>query len=60
MYFRIRTIHADGQIRVRDLAFSQMVETLKGLTKEADKAFWNKTETVLPNGDSIYLVREGV
>jgi hypothetical protein len=33
---------------------------LRGLTADQREAFWDKQETVLPSGDSIYLVREGV
>jgi hypothetical protein len=57
---RIRTIHTDGGISVRDLAFSQEVETLKGLTKAERDGFYAKKETKLPDGRSVYLVRDGV
>lgn len=60
MYNRIRTIHAAGNISVRDLAFSQTVELLQPLDRVKRDAFWSKIETKLPNGDSIYLVQEGV
>jgi hypothetical protein len=59
-YDCIRTIHADGRITVRHLAFSQMVAMLRDLDKETKDAFWQQTETRLPNGDSVYLVQEGV
>ena len=60
MYNRIRTIHAAGNISVRDLAFSQTCEMIRELSHEQKEAFWAKVETKLPNGDSVYLVREGV
>ena len=57
---RIRIIQADGRVFVRDMAFSQVVAMLKDLDKDTRDAFWRKKETALTNGDSIYLVREGV
>jgi hypothetical protein len=60
MITRIRIIHADKRISVRDLAFSQICELLKDISRDEREAFWAKTETALPSGDSIFLVREGV
>lgn len=57
---RVRTIHTNGHISVLDQAFSQTVEMLKDLSKADRDAFWAKKEIKLPNGDSAFLVREGV
>ena len=54
--FRIRTIHADGSISVRDYTFSQVVALLRDVNDR--DAFWYKKETALPNGDSIVFMRE--
>jgi len=62
MYDRVRIIFADGRISVVDKAFSQMVEMLKPLSTEDRERFWRKEggDVMLPTGESIYLVREGV
>ena len=57
---RVRIIKAEGGIAVLDKEFSQMCEMLRDLSREQKDAFWAKQETKLPNGDSVYLVREGV
>lgn len=57
---RIRTIQANGHITVLDLAFSQIVALLSPLSPEQREDFWSKKETKMPNGNSIYLVQEGV
>jgi len=56
---RIRIITPEGRVSVRDLSFSQTVALIAGLDRATRDAFWKKAETKLPNGDSIYLVREG-
>lgn len=58
MYYRVRIIWADGRISVIDKSFSQVVEMLKGLSDDVRKAFWEKSETLLPSGDSVIFVRE--
>jgi hypothetical protein len=60
MFNRIRIITTEGHIEVRDRSFSQTVEMLNGLDKDARDGFWNKQETKLVDGSSVYLVREGV
>lgn len=60
MYDRIRFVNTDGSVSLLDLSFSQVVEALKGLTDGEKDGFWNKKETVLADGRSAYLVKEGV
>jgi hypothetical protein len=58
MYYRIRFINADGRVAVLDLAFSQVVATLKDLDAEARDAFWNKADVLLADGRRAKFVRE--
>jgi hypothetical protein len=60
MYNRIRIKTAEGRISIRDLSFGQTSSLIMDLPKTDREAFWAKAETKLPNGDSVYLVREGV
>jgi hypothetical protein len=61
MYDRVRIIHADGRVAVLDKAFSQMVEMLKPLSREDKDRFWrNQGKVILPTGEDIWLVKEGV
>ncbi len=59
MYNRISIVAADGSVSVRDMAFSQTIELLRGLDKSEREAFWRKQETKLANGASAYLMNEG-
>ncbi len=56
--YRLRFIHTDGRISVRDQAFSQVTQTLQGLSQAAKDGFWKKHETALPDGSSVVFVRE--
>lgn len=59
MLNRIRIISSQGWIAVAIKTKAEALTMLKGLTKEQQDGFWNKQETKLVNGDSIYLTREG-
>lgn len=54
--FRIRIIHVNGEISLRDYAFSQVCAMIKPMNDK--EGFWNKEEIKLPNGDSILFVKE--
>ena len=57
--FRIRFIHPDQTISVRDLAFSQTVELTKPLTRAGRDLFWDgRVSVILPDGTSIKFVGE--
>jgi hypothetical protein len=59
MLNRIRTITTEGRVHVLDLSFSQTVALISNLDKAGRDAFWAKQDITLPNGDRVYLVREG-
>jgi len=65
--FRIRIIHANGEILVRDYAFSQTVALLKEATEDQKAMFWSRIDKpmanlhesiILPNGDDLWLVKQ--
>lgn len=63
---RIKFTLPNGDITIRDLTFSQSIETLGDLSDADAEKFWRKEEITLPKGSrpwqgcKAYLVREGV
>ena len=62
---RIRIIHPDGRISVRDYAFSQVCEMTSVLTREDRRRFDNKESVITPTdshfakaGSDLKLVGE--
>jgi hypothetical protein len=66
--YRIKFILPNGEITIRDLSFSQTVETTGALDKETADKFWHRqAEVNLPTGTGrpwqgckAWLVAEGV
>ena len=56
--FRVRIINADGSISVLDKSFSQVCEMFKFLSPEDKRAFWDKREVTLLNGEKVLFMRE--
>lgn len=51
---RVRLIHPDGSVSVRDYTFSQICEMTAILTKEQDFTFWKGEESVITKADSHF------
>lgn len=51
---RVRLIHPDQSVSVRDYAFSQICEMCAVLTKEQSKIFWAGQESVITERDSHF------
>ena len=58
-YYLIRIIDTHHHIHLCNKTFSQVVEMLKGLDRETTDGFWNKKETILTSGESVYFARRG-
>lgn len=58
MISRIRIIHLDGTISVRDLAFSQLCALLKPLDRAGHREFLNKVPVDVPDVGNVKLVRD--
>lgn len=51
---RVRLIHPDQSVSVRDYAFSQICEMTAVLTKEQKKVFWDGRDSVITEVDSNF------
>lgn len=60
MITRVQIIHADQTIQISDLAWSQLCELLRQVSREHFRAFWRKQPIALPDGDTVKLVKEGI
>ena len=60
MICRIRIMTPEGRVHVVDQSWSQLCQTIRPLSAEDKKAFWNKKSMPLPEGGSVKLVLEGV
>lgn len=65
--YRVRIIRNNGEVSVRDYAFSQTVALLREATDEQREMFWSRVDrpmannhesVVLPNGDDLWLVKQ--
>ena len=56
--YRIRIIHQDGSISLRDYSFSQVVAMIKDLSPANNDAFWNKKAVDTFEGKNILFVKE--
>lgn len=57
--YRIKTTALNGDISLRDYAFSQVCEYfLAGLSEEERDHFWDHDEVTLPSGRKAMFVKE--
>jgi hypothetical protein len=56
--YRIRIIHQDSSISLRDYSFSQVVAMIKDLSPANNKAFWDKKSVDTFDGKNILFVSE--
>jgi len=51
---RVRLIYPDGEVSVRDYAFSQICEMAEALSKDQRKIFYSGKESVITERDSYF------
>jgi hypothetical protein len=60
MITRVRITHADQTVQISDLAWSQLCELLRQVSREHFRAFWRKHSIALPDGGNVQLIKEGI